>query len=67
MRIRGEWGKLFIFEWIEHYINTPEIQRTIADEALFLVAICIILAAVFLVLGIVGFIAKKIYDFIKMR
>lgn len=58
---------MFIFEWIEHYINTPEIQRTIADEALFLVAICIILAAVFLVLGIVGFIVKKIYDFIKMR
>lgn len=55
------------FEWIERYINTPEIQRTIADEALFLAAICIILAAVFIVLGIVGFIAKKIYDFIKMR
>ena len=58
---------MFIFEWIEHYINTPEIQRTIADEVLFLAAICIILAAVFLALGIVGFIAKKIYDFIKMR
>ena len=25
---------MFIFEWIEHYINTPEMQRTIADEAL---------------------------------
>lgn len=58
---------MFIFEWIEHYINTSEIQRTIADEALFLAAICIILAAVFIVLGIVGFIAKKIYDFIKTR
>lgn len=58
---------MFIFEWIEHYINTPEMQRTIADEALFLTAICIILVAVFIVLGIVGFIAKKIYDFIKMR
>lgn len=22
---------MFIFEWIEHYINTPEIQRTIAE------------------------------------
>ena len=58
---------MFIFEWIEHYINTPEIQRTIADEALFLAAICIILAAVFVVLGIVGFIAKKIYDFIEVK
>lgn len=58
---------MFIFEWIEHYINTPEIQRTIADEVLFLAAICIILVADFIVLGIVGFIAKKIYDFIKMR
>lgn len=58
---------MFLFEWIENYINTPEIQRTIADEALFLAAICIILAAVFVVLGIVGFIANKIYDFFKMR
>jgi hypothetical protein len=58
---------MFIFEWIEHYINTLDIQRTIADEVLFLAAICIILIAIFAVLGIVGFIAKKIYDFIKMR
>lgn len=58
---------MFLFEWIENYINKPEIQRTIADEALFLTAICIILIAIFAILGIVGFIAKKIYDFIKMR
>ena len=34
---------MFLFEWIEHYINTPEWQRTLADEALFLTAISIIL------------------------
>lgn len=58
---------MFLFEWIENYINKPEIQRTLADEALFLTAICIILIAIFAVLGVVAYIAKKVYDYIKSR
>lgn len=56
---------MFLFEWIEHYINTPEWQRTLADEALFLTAISIILIVGFTVIGLIAFVSKRIYDCIN--
>lgn len=56
---------MFLFEWIEHYINMPEWQRTLADEALFLTAISIILIVGFATIGLIAFVSKKIYDYIN--
>lgn len=58
---------MFLFEWIEHYVNTPEWQRTLADEALFLTAISIILIVGFAAIGLIAFIGKKVYDYIDKK
>lgn len=34
--------RFFIIDWILTYLNTPELQRTPADEVLFYTALCII-------------------------
>lgn len=34
--------RFFIVDWILTYLNTPELQRTPADEVLFYAALCII-------------------------
>lgn len=56
---------MILFEWIEHYINTPEWQRTLADEILFLTAISVILIVGFTVIGFIAFVSKRIYDCIN--
>lgn len=52
----------FIFDWISDYIDTPEMYRTLSQEALFILAMCIIGAAITAVCTVVYFIGIKILE-----
>lgn len=54
---------MIIIEWIKNYINTPHIELTLADEALFYLAVFIIS-----VVGISAFVGVwYLVDFIRER
>lgn len=50
----------FLIEWVENYINTPRIELTFADEALFYLALLMILTVVIGGIWLVGVIVEKI-------
>lgn len=58
---------MIIFEWIEHYINTPEIQLTMADQALFFIAVSVIVIIGFAVVHGIYFVADKIGKLINSK
>lgn len=51
---------MFIKEWIMNYINTPTIELTLADEALFYIALLIIFGAISTLIWIVHKICTRI-------
>lgn len=54
---------MFIKEWILNYINTPELQLTLADKALFYIALSIIIAVILLIIVVIG----EIHTRLKLR
>lgn len=54
---------MFIIEWINNYINTPKQELTAADEAMFSLAVLIILAGMI----VIGIVVTAIAGFIKER
>lgn len=52
----------FIFNWISDYANTPVMEQTLSQKALFTAAMLIIGTAITAVCALITFIATKIMD-----
>lgn len=54
---------MFIKDWILNYVNTPKLELTLADTALFYIALSIIVAVILLIIVIIG----EVHTRLKLR
>ena len=55
---------MIIIEWLEEYLNTPQMEMSIEIEMLGMIAIAIISLAVMSVIGAICWVSYKIYQVI---